>query len=116
MYTLTDSVASVEVMPEYDFKCVCKKLETQHRTTNGRKFVYKWGQYYSASMSLRWVSQTDKEQLNTWWSENTKLMWYPTSDATQVESVIFANNEAPIGGVEKPYVDLFKGKLQLESY
>ena len=116
MWTLTDSIAAVVVQPEYDIKCTCKKIESQHRTTNGKKFVYKWGDYYAASMSVRWVSEADKLQLNAWWKENTRLMWYPTSDTTQVESVLFVNKEAPIGAYEAPYIDQFKGKIQLESY
>jgi hypothetical protein len=118
MYTLTDSVVGVEVMPEYDLKCVCKKIETQHRTTAGRKFVYKWGEYYAATMSVRWVALEDRDQINRWWTENTPLMWFLTDSVTNtnVQSVLLVNKETPVGKFEAPYIDQFKGKLQLESY
>jgi len=112
---LQNSATAIWLNPEYNFKADLRKEESVHRTPDGSMYRYKWGEYDRWKFGLRWVSENDKYQLNTWYTNNTALLFSVDSGIT-VNSVYIVNKELPIGEYEKPYMDQYKGTLELETY
>lgn len=105
----------ITVSPEYDYKTSGKKIEDVHRTKSGSQYRYNWGDFDSVEFSLRYVNLHRYGVLNNWWGENKDLLfsnWF-TGDSWLVH---ITNRTKPIDKVEKPYIDLYKGKLILETY
>ncbi len=105
----------VSFSPEYDFIDSSKKIESRHRTRDGSEFVYKWADQEQISFSLEYVNSSDKSVINNFWRNNTDLTLYNSNDAS-VFSCYITNKSLPIGQLNKPYNNLFKGKLKLEAY
>lgn len=105
----------VVLQPEYDYKEKDRKVESRHRTKSGAEFVYKFGDYKKRKLSVMYVDSSDKYTVNGWWNNNTDLIFMGSSD-TDVNSVRLTNKETPIGIAIKPYTDLFKGVIELETY
>ena len=110
-----DSSTGVDVEPEFDYKFSAKKVETRHRARDGSEYVYKWGQYEDIKLTVKYVSSSFQDTVNTWWSNNTDLLWMEEG-GTVVSSVHLINKAQPIDQFVKPYTDLWKGKIELGGY
>ena len=116
MYRLfVDSSTGVDVQPEYDYKEKDKKVESRHRSANGDEYVYKWGDIGFVQFKVMFVNSAFKSMVNSWWGDNTDLLWMEEG-GTVVTSVHLINKTKPIDGLQKPYSDLFKGKIELGTY
>lgn len=103
------------ILPEFDYTQQDRKIENVHRTRAGGRFVYKWGDYFIAKFSVRYVSSEQHAIVNSWWSENTQLLWMVDTGAI-VESVQIVNRQLPIGEFILPHNDLYQGAIELETY
>lgn len=92
-----------------------RKIENRFRSKSGREYVYKFGEYNRFQFGVMFVDSSFKFTVNTWWSSNADLLFMEES-GTQVFSVHITNRDQPVGGFIRPYTDLFKGKLELETY
>lgn len=110
-----DSSNGITVNPEYNFKDSGKKIESRHRTRDGSEFVYKWGEFGRITMSIMYVNSSFKTIVNSWWSDNTDLLWMEEG-GTDVTSVHLINSAKPIDQFIKPYDDTYKGKIELGTY
>lgn len=110
-----DSSTGVSLDPTYEFERRDTKVEDQHRTRSGARYVYKWGQYAKFKVPVEFVSSADASQVNSWWGANTKLLFKNESDST-VFSVQIVNKNLPMGEYQQPYDDLFNGVIELEGY
>lgn len=110
-----DSSNGVDVNPEYDFQLKDKKVEARHRVRSGKEYVFKWGDYQGFKFGVRYVNSEFKSLVNSWWQSNTELLFMKVGD-TDVFSVRLFNREPPVNKYEVPYDDLFRGKLELNTY
>jgi len=114
-FELTDGTEVVSLNPEYDYRVKGKKMESQHRTRSGARFVYLWGDYNEVSFGVMFINSADKTVINSWWAGNDELVLRDNS-GTVVVSGQLVNRTTPIDKIIKPYDDLFKGKIQLSTY
>lgn len=110
-----DSSTGVDVEPEYNYKEESQKIESRHRTRDGSQYVYKWGDYTRIKFGVTYVDSSFRCQVNSWWGANQPLLWMEEG-GTDVTSVYLANKRTPVSGIMRPYDDLFKGMLELETY
>jgi len=116
MYRLfVDSSNGVDVEPEYNYQEQDTKIENRHRTRSGEEYIYKWGGYKRRKFGVRWVNSNFKSIVNSWWDSNTELL-FMEEGGTEVFSVRITNRNLPIGSIEKPYSDTFKGSIELGTY
>lgn len=110
-----DSAIGVLLEPKWNFKDVSKKIETQHQAMSGRRYVYKWGNYEGAKFSVEYVDSATASLVNTWWLNNTNLLFQSAGD-TAVTSCQIVNRSTPIDKFMEPYNDHFKGTIELRTY
>jgi hypothetical protein len=105
----------VSIDPEWNFTRKDQKVENEHIARSGKRYVYKWGSYYHTTFDLTFVSSSTMAIINSWWQTNTKLMFVDSGGA-QIYSVMLIGKELPIGMYQKPYTDLYRGKIELQGY
>ncbi len=110
-----DSDNGVDITPEWDFKETGQKIETRQRARSGAEYVYKWGSFTRKKFSVMFVTSSTMAIVNSWWISNTDLLWMEVGGSV-VTSVHLINKATPIGGFQKPYDNLFKGKIELGTY
>lgn len=110
-----DSDNSLQFDPEFDYADEERKVEDSHRVRSGGLYRYKWASYRRFKFSMAFVSSSDAAIVNSWWLSNTELLFMNTSDSA-VFSVQLVNADKPLGQFQKPYVDLYKGIIELETY
>ncbi len=116
MFTLfIDSYNSVSFDVEYDFRNDTKQIKSEHQSRSGRRFTYKWGEVGGRSFSVRFVSSSTAAIVNSWWSSNVSLR-LQEEGTLDVFSCTLVSDTPPIGRFEKPYNDLYRGKIELEGY
>lgn len=115
-YRLVDSASNVvSLNPDYDIKFEGKKIETSHRTRGGANYRYTWATYDRVKFKVEDLSSSDMRQINSWWAANTALLLYDVN-STVVCSGYLTNASKPIDQYMKPYVDQFKGTIEMEGY
>lgn len=114
-YTLTDGSVVVSLNPQWDLKFDSRKNQIDHRTRSGAAYHYKWGDYGHVSFSIEDLSSSDMCAVNSWWGANTPVVLYDTT-TTAVISGTLVNASAPIDSYVEPYIDLFKGTIELETF
>ena len=110
-----DSANAVSFEPEWDFEPRDRKIQDEHRTRDGSRFVYLWGSFKGWRFGARFVSSADASVVNSWWSQNTKLLFKSTSD-TAVFSVQLVGSRPPLARFIPPYDDQLQGVIELETY
>jgi hypothetical protein len=107
----------VQLYPEWDYSLGERQIRSEHRSRSGRMWVYKWSDYTKINFKLNWVPASNAALVNSWWHDNAELLWFVTSDSTtEVHSVYIINDERPLAAYNKPYVDYYKGAIELETY
>lgn len=101
---------------EYDYKNELKKIEQTHRSRSGRRYVYTWAEYERLKFGVKYVSSSGQSLVNSWYRNNTKLIYSETDSASIITSCQLVGRKVPIGQFVKPYNDLYKGVIELESY
>ena len=115
-YRLIDSASNVvSLNPDYDFKREGKKIENSHRTRSGANYRYIWATYPRIKFKVEDLSSADACKINSWWASNTPLLLFDTG-STVVISAYLVNTSEPIGEYMKPYIDQFRGTIELEGY
>lgn len=106
----------VSFEPEWDFERADRKIENEHRTREGARYVYKWGEYERFKFGATFVSSADAAIVNSWWSTNTKLLFMSSSDTATVFSLQITNDARPFAKFQPPYDNLYQGTIELEGY
>jgi len=114
-YRLFDGTSAVSITPEYDIKFDARKVENSHRTRSGANYRYRWSTYKHVKATLEYISSSDMCKINSWWGANTPLVLYDLGSVAVISGYL-VNASAPIDGLVKPYTNLFKGIIELESY
>ena len=111
------SADAITLIPEEDFRNAKSQIRNEHRTRGGRLYVYKWADYRKINFALDLIPAADAATINSWWDTNTELLFFVNSDTeTEVFSVLIMNEESPLPQYRFPYVEYYKGKLELETY
>ena len=105
----------VTLEPEWDFARKDAQVRNEHITRSGRRYVYKWGSYQRFAFGLEFVNSSTAAIINSWFMTNTRLL-FVESGGSAVYSVMLIGNEVPMSQYVKPYTDLYKGKIDLQSY
>lgn len=109
----SDSSTVVNLEPEYGFEDNTEKIQSTMRTQAGGLIQYKFSQFPKFKIPVKYINATDKTQLNTWWANNTDLVFtFASSDF----NVRITNKNTPIDRFTKPYVTLYEGTIELEGY
>ena len=110
-----DSSNGISIEPEWDYAEPDKKLEDEHRTRAGGRYVYKWGSFRRWKLPVSYVDSSFAAVVNSWWVSNTQLL-FKSESAAAVYSVQITNDAKPVGKFTKPYDTLFEGLIELETY
>jgi len=110
-----DSSNGITVEPEWSYRERDKKIESRNRTRSGAEYVYKWGEYKVVAFKVSFVDSSFKSIVNSWWNNNTELLWMEEGGSA-VTSVHISSRNLPISEFIKPYNDSFKGSIELSTY
>ena len=111
------SVTAIQFYPDWEYSNGDTMVKSKHRTRTGNLYQYKWNDYGKISFNATWVTSETKSIVNSWWSSQTKLLWFVNDGSTvDVSSVMLVNNEAPFKVNIKPYTEYWKGPIELEEY
>lgn len=106
----------LDVEPGYDFLEHKTKIENSYRARSGDRYVYKWSEVSRYKFSVSYVDSTFKTVVNnSYWNDNANLIFANTPGGI-FDEVQLTNKQLPIGQPVKPYDDLFKGIINLETY
>ena len=115
--SLIGSASPVEIHPVWDtgFRRV-PVARAQARTLTGDLHTVDFGAYLALDVPLSMVTSAFRAELNRWWEDQREIVWTEnlSSDPKSI-TVRIENDTAPIGGVERPRFDLFKGILFLKE-
>ena len=114
---LTDGINTVEFSPRKGYEIPEERRRSIHRTLDGTLYIYEWGQKGKYEIPLVGISKTDKEQIETWWQNITKLTFYPDlvdSPGTSL-SVRIINEERPLQMMAPLWNEKFEGTLILRE-
>lgn len=106
---------SLDLDPDYGYEEKDKRIETVHRVRDGGLFVYKWGSFKGWKVPVSYVNSSFKSIINSWWMSGAELV-LTTNSGTIVNSVLIRSKRLPVSKLIKPYNDLFKGTIDLETY
>lgn len=109
------SGSGVTIEPTYQYKEVDDKIEQVIRTRSGRRYNYLWGSFKKWSLPVEFVTSSFKAIVNSYWASNANLL-FKSESSSAVYSVQLTNNTLPIGQLIKPYEDMFKGVIEVETY
>ena len=109
-----NSSSGIDIDPEYDFRDSANKKDSIHRAKDGGQYRYTWGGYDKIDLSINYVNSSTKETINNWWENNTSL-FFMEKGSSLVRNMFIANKSRPIDKTNKPYIDLFMGKVTLET-
>lgn len=113
LFDAVDSADVVNLEPEYGFEDNAKKIESTMRMQAGGLITYKYAQYPAFKIPVKYLTESNRDLVNTWWSANTQLLFtYQSSNY----AVRITNKDIPIGKFSKPYDDLYEGTIELEGY
>lgn len=113
-YLFADSSTSVTLNPEWSYKDTPKKIESRRRTTDGSEYVYTWATYREFEVPVMYVSSADAYQIEQWWENNTELKWM--QDGGTVHDVKILGSKSPLTERSMPYIDKFKGTINLGTF
>lgn len=106
----------VTIDPHWDFDRKDAQIKNEHITRSGKRYVYKWGSYCKFSFTVSFVNSRGASLINSWWITNTKLRFFDEADPASVFSVMIVASDLPMGKYQKPYTNLFTGKIELQGY
>jgi hypothetical protein len=108
---------SLEVIPMWGYKPNLNKIESDMRTKSGRLYKRQMATWRNFNVPVEFFPSSKAVLVNSWFKDNTKLMWVVTSgDDTQVFSVRITNNARPFDSFHPANEDLFRGAIRLEEY
>lgn len=106
---------NLTIVPETNYQRQDRKIEDDHRGRTGKRYVYKWGEYFHARFGLKFVDSHYYAVINSWWSTNAKLLWIVNTGA-EVESVQIINERVPLGEYATPGLTEYEGELEITTY
>ena len=91
-------------------------IKSSHRTRGNEEslYTYLWGTYGKIDIKLEYLSTAKKTVINSWWENNTHLVYSDAQNAANY-NVLIGGKSKPIDAVNKPYTNQFKGTLTLEG-
>lgn len=114
----------VPLAPDWGAEQSKRRIQSDHRTRAGRLYQYKWADYPTVKMSVSFVSSYTRVTVNSWWGGNSSVIFTqsgtgnPEAAISAAEPVIgkIVNDSQPISEWERPYLDLWRGTIELEGY
>jgi len=110
---LTDSFTQVDLSIGFGYEENDLLLSMRSISKEGRRYDFVRGKLKKRKLPLMFVSSLDRNIINDWWSENTKIMFVKN---TEVLSCTIVNRSSPLGKVDEPYEKEFSGIIELEGY
>ena len=111
------SETEVIFYPDWNYSKGDDMSKSTWRTRNGRLFSYKWYTYNKIKFDTSWIINSDAAIVNSWWSSQTKLLFFKNTDGTvDVTSCMLTAKESPFQSHPEPYPEYFKGAIELEEY
>jgi hypothetical protein len=112
-----DRTNAIELFPEWNFNDgEIAKIDTI-RTDASILHMYKEYDYKEISFNAKHVPASEAVIVNSWWSTQTKLIWFTElGSVTIVDSIMIGNNAEPFIQYSRGYCDHYDGKIVLEEY
>lgn len=82
------SVDAITIMPEYSSTFGKKQIRSEVKTQSGRRYIYKWGDYDQVKLKVDFVSGENAAIVNSWWENNTELLFFVNSSSGEPDAVI----------------------------
>lgn len=108
------NAVTLDFDPEWDYQEKRRKVQENHRTTDGSLYMYKFEEYRTFSVPVDHFTQTQADYINDWWNLNEEL--YFTDPSSDVYVVRITNDKTPIGKRVRPYLDRFMGTIELSEF
>jgi len=105
----------VQLFPEYGMSIDEEIITTRHRSQSGKQYVYKWGRLDGFKLPVQFLTNSEAQLINQFWRNNTNVTLVD-EDTSDEYSMRIMGDKRPIAQLIKPYDDLWKGTIELESY
>lgn len=116
VFSLSDGVTAISLVPEWDFKDKLTMRRSTMRTLDQNLFSYKWAVFDSFEVGLSMVPAADAAQINAWWRAGASLTLTITRDGeTRSATAKITGTTQPFISYHSPQVDYYKGKIALEA-
>ncbi len=117
---ITDDVLTqidlITLHPDWSFAERSEVIKSQNRTLGGKLHTYTWDKYFSWNVPLQFISTSHADLINWWWENQFNLLFtLDTSDSESMFTCRITNKTQPIGNRMRPYTDLWRGNITLES-
>ncbi len=111
------SADAVPLVVDFTYKRRKRKVSSNHRSLDGSLYMYKWSDYEKFRVRVNFLTNSQSSLVNSWFDTNTALLLFVVSGGvTEVNSVKMVDAESPIQQMQLPYVEYFKGVINLEGY
>lgn len=110
---VTNPTEAVKFFPEWSSDDSAGKIQTTHGTTQGRKTVYKSGEYKFFRFDVRLMSLQEALMVNRWWKDKDELV-YLDGLTHKTYSCILTGSRQPMGRVNDTYLNQISGIFELE--
>jgi len=114
--SMSDVSCPILLHPDWGFRDRETLIVSEHRTQAGKDFAYRWGSHQRFQVPLQFVDSADQARITDWWSGQQQVAF--TLDTSETLSTVLCritNRTRPLGAFTRPYADLYRGSLELES-
>lgn len=106
----------IPLHPEWGFRDRMDREREIQRTRGGDLHTWKWPTFGGWTVPLPYLTDSHAALINWWWEQDLALAFtLNTSDAETVHLVKITNDRRPIDSLVKPYHNIWKGTLTLET-
>ena len=122
VFDLYYNVSSVVVLsPQMEASTRLRQVMDSGVSRYGRRLNYSWAGVWAQDLPVVYVTAGERLAINSWWSSRSQLTFrqYDStsgSGAATDRACFISNRFMPISKLMSPYIDLYRGKLELDIY
>lgn len=109
-YGITDAV---QIYLDEDFRERLGRVVTENRSTAGKRFLWRYGNYRTFKMEQIDVDLSDALKLNNWWRDRQELILFDGLTHKQYK-VFLTGKKQPMQKKDNFYANRMKGTLDIE--
>lgn len=107
----------INFSPRPGFEDAGAQRVSRHITLDGTLYQYIWGNKEQYAIPLNNISESDKDQFETWWEAGTELTFYHnyTDYPSQTNVVRIVNESKPLRMMSPHWNNVYEGELILRQ-
>jgi len=110
------TVDMIELCPNFNASINREINFSPEQTLTGRYIDFSYGTREKFGLDFSVMDEVEAEIINRWWFKQYNLLFtFDTSDTNTNFICRIVNSTRPFSQVRKPYVNKFKGRLELEA-